>query len=482
MNKKLYEALKTFSYEDWNDFGDYISSPFFVKGRDYGELFQHCKVHFILMKDNPDIKPEELDKTLRKKMSSKTIQNRLSEFNKAVEGFFTVTNFKRAPLKQFAMLYDEYVSRQLYNGISANFTANKDNIKLKDVPDFIPYSEILFAKGMSQRNSLNFEEMLGTFSEQAEIITAYTLDRLLYYATEYLIFNILKIKYNTNIFNEVIKKIDFEGIAAKLLEKCKPEFYYFILRYYLYKAIEIPHDIKLLQRTIDFFENNKSHFGKDIKTDYFQKMQAYYVNKINTGDDSQINYLHHLHIQRLDDKETINFALADYPANEFRDIVIIALGAGKTEWTEKFINTYSRELPLKIRNEETTMARVRLRIKKNDYLLALHALKKQKKSVYHIHNIDSYIYKSKLYFELDMFDKMEAEIDNLNHYLRKKGIMKNQVNNTKTFISKILRFSRILRKNSKESLEEFKKHIMNMTVAEFDKKWFLKMINKKEIH
>jgi hypothetical protein len=480
MNKNLVGLLQSFSKNEWGDFEDFISSPYYVKSRDYGELFVLIKKLFAKDKSMLDYSVDDIQQLLKGKFSKQTIHNRIYELNKLAEKFLIVKNQEKNPIENFACLFDELVERSLFSSYNISHKNNKDKIQPVEVNDFIPYCRIIQAEGFYQRHNSNFPETIIQFSKQADYISAYFLDKLVYYYTEYFLFDSINIPYNADNFKVLFNSIDLDKIAVKYSNSGDVIFKPFLMRYYILKALQNTKDEKLADGVHVYFEKNRSSFTVNVKTDYFQKMQAYYNFLINSGDESAFKKVHELHKERLEDGETINFSMMSYPATEFRDFVIVGLNADDFKWVEDFISKHSGKLHTTIRKEEITLAKVRLNIARKDLLMAVQLLKKQKNSKSHVHNIDSYVYKIMLYFELTMFDKMDLEIDNLTHYLNKSGLVEIQLKNTKIFVDNIQRLMRIIKKTSKESMSEFTEHINTSPESVSIKKWFLKVTNNLE--
>lgn len=480
MNKNLINLLNSFSKNEWIEFQDFISSPFYVKSRDYSEFFILIKKLFTKDKHMLDYSVEDIQEALKGKYSKQTVHNRIYELNKLAEKYLMVKNQEKNHIHNYSCLYEEFIERNLFSNYNISYKNNKDKIQPEDVNDFIPYAKIIQAEGFYQRHNSNFHETINQFSKQVEHISAFALDKLIYYYTEYLLFDSVSIKYNADNFKTFFNEVNFHKIAAKYEKSGESIYAPFLLRYYILKALQNTNDIELADKVHDYFESNKKLFSLNVKIDYFQKMQAYYVTKLNLGDENIFNKIHELHKVRIKDGETINFSIMSYPATEFRDFVIIGLNAGDFQWVENFISEYSGKLHPSIRNDEVILAKVRLSIAKKDYLVAIQLLNRQKNSKSHVHNIDSYVFKIMLYFQLKMFDKMRLDIDNLKHYLNKSGLVDIQQKNSKVFLQNIQRLMRIVNNISNESISEFTEYITTDPDSHSNRKWFLEVLKELE--
>ncbi|MFZ4591943.1 MAG: hypothetical protein ACOYN6_13155 [Ignavibacteria bacterium] len=472
MNKNLFNLLCKLSKNEWNEFGDFLSSPYFVKGRDYSELYAFLKKHFQKPGSTPDILKDLILKKFKNSLSSQTIENRLSEINKLAEKFLIQKNFEKNQVNTFSLLYEELVNRELFTNFSTSFSTNKDKLLPKSTADLIPYSRIIQAEGFYNRHKQDYPATFSLFCKQGDCLTAFFLDRLLYFATEFYFSDIYGIKYEAKRVKKLLSDVDLDSFF-KLVTPDDSEFYKSVLlRYHVYNSIVNPENHSLIDIAEKYFEIIKDEISIDVKIDYFQKMQANFVHHINKGEQGFLNKLFDLMKARLDDGETINFALLDYPSSEFRDIVTVGLRVREYEWVEDFINKYSGLLPAAFRDEEKTLALLKFHYDKKDFIRVLLTIKKHKLSKNHVHNIDVYKYKLLTNYELNYFDEVEAVTDNLKTYLRKDGLVDIQKTSALSFIRLLDRLVKLKTISSEETADSFIESVNKETDSLLDRKWF----------
>jgi len=268
---------------------------------------------------------------------------------------------------------------------------------------------------------------------------------------------------------KVIEKIESSG----------SEYYTSVrLRYYIYNSFMNLDKPSQLEKAENYFEMIKDNISIDLKFDYFQKMQSYFVLHINKGNYTYLRKLLTLLNERLEDKDTINFSLADYPATELRDFVITGLKVKEFNWVEDFINRYSNELHPSLRDVEKSTALVKLYTEKNEYIKALNVLNRQKNTKNHIHNIDIYKYKLMIYYDMKYYDELELTADSMNHYLQKEGLIEIQKKRARDFARNISQLLKISKSPDRQGLVEFIDSLNSNKDYNADKKWLLEKANE----
>jgi hypothetical protein len=476
MNKNLFNLLSKFSKKEWNEFGDFLASPYFVKGRDYSALYSFLKKSFQKPVHSPDIISDAILKKFKNTLISQSLENRLSEINKLAEKFLLQKNFENNQINAYSLLYKELIDRELFVNFSTSFSTNRDKLLPKNMDDLIPYSRIIQAEGFYQRHKQNYKTTFSLFCKQGDCLTAFYLDRLLYFATDFYFSDIYGEKYEAKRIKKIINDVDFDSFF-KLVTPDDSEFYKIVLlRYHVYNSIVNPDNHSLIDVAEEYYEKTKEGISLDAKIDYFQKMQANFINLINKGKHEFLKKLFDLMKARLDDGDTINFSLLDYPASEFRDIVIIGLRVHEYKWVENFINKYSGLLPSSFRKEEKTLALIRLHYEKKDFLGVLFLIKKRKPSKKHVYNIDVYKYKLMTNYELNYFDDIELTVNNLKGYLKNEGLIETQKKGALSFIQTLKRLIKLKTRTSEENTESFVSAVNEETDSLFDKRWFTEKV------
>ncbi len=473
MNKSLFSLLEKFTKEEWIRFGEFISSPYFVKGRDYTNLFTFLRVYFQKYQNQDFITNAMAKFRTDNNMTTQALSNRLSELNKLAEKFLIHQNTENDSIGSISILYRELIKRELYSNINITYNNNKDKINITDASDLIPFSSILQSRGFYFRSRNDMQETFNQFDNHVDCLNAYSLDRMLYFATEYHLSDVYGIPYKAGLFLKTFKEINFDKLINRI-ESENNEIYKSVrLRYYIYNSLTNPDKNGLADKAENYFNMIHENISIDLKIDYFQKMQANYILHINKGEASYLHKVFELFKVRLEDKDTINFSLANYPATEFRDFVIVGLRVKEFDWVENFINDYSNQLNPAFRDEEKTMAIVRLCTERKDFIKALSIFKNYKNSNNHVHNIDMYKYMIIVNYEMKYFDEVRKIIDKLRHYLLKDGLIDIQKEYTKGFIDNIIRIMKIINKGTGEGINEFINDINSNPKSIVDKKWFL---------
>ncbi len=477
MNKNLIKLLGSFTQKEWDEFEDFSCSPYFTKSRSYISFVKFLRKKITGKNAVTDFTPEEVNKHTGKDFSTQTIYNRLSELVKLAERFLSLKHYEKNHVSYHSGLFEELSDRGLHDILYSVYKSNSECLDPKDPNDFISYSKIVQALGFYYRSVSDFPAVMDRFFRQSEYIAAFSLEQFLYYKNELVLLDKLNLKFNSSDLKTLFNSVNFDKLALVYEKSGKDIYKPFLLKYCLLKMLSEPANPGHAEKAQKYFEENRSLFSTEIKSDYFIKMESHFVNLVNSGIESAYENLHEVHKERLADGETINFSLLNYFTSQFRDFVITGLAAGDFKWVEGFIEKYSSGLHTSIRNDEVTIARARLCAEKNDLLTAVYLLKKRKNTSFHLFNVDAYFLKIRIYFELKMYREMELEVDNLRHYMHKNDLVEKQVSNTKIFIEKLTHMLKIMNGGIPGGWADFRKDIKKNVDSIMVRRWFLKMID-----
>jgi hypothetical protein len=479
LNQNLFNILGTLSPEEWDSLGKFISSPYFVKKRNYFIIYKLLKRFYTEGRKDKDLNEVSLLKKLYKIADphSQTLHNRLSEFCRIVEKFLIQKNFERQNLDSLNCLMEEFIERKL----PRNFKS-KINEAEKLIYEDNYNAENFYTKGMIFNLEASYFQMTGDlnsayrkFDRNSEYFLAYFLDRLFYFAVEMYSLEQSVFKFDFNTVIELMKSMDYEKFIKNLERQKIPVFVSCIIRFYLYKAFTNPGKKKYIEKVKSVYSGNKSNLNDTFKTSFYLQLESFYVNLINQGKSEFERELFMVYREKLEQGIYKDLLKIYYPSQNFRDYVIIGLRVGEPEWVEKFIAEYAPKLPEIIREDEYVIAKVRVLIYKSEYNKALKILQKHKSSK-HVHIIDISRLKLRLFYELSMYEKIYLETDNLKHFIKKSKASSLLVSNTKEYLSKFSELMKLINatpKDRKIQAEEFIEALEKNKKNISEKSWFL---------
>ena len=449
MNKNLYNLLCTFSATQWSDFYNFLNSPYFVKSRNYCQIFSILK-KYIYEKKTPDaLNLNNYRLELSEKINEQSLSNRLSEINKLAEKFIVIDSINEKSISYKSDLYEILIQRRLFSNFIYNYSTVKKQLIPNDTEDFPDYFRVQMCEGYYHRSKGNFKKMFDKYNEQSEYYVVFLLDKTLSIAIDCHFMDKINKSNEFKLFKSFFRTLGIDEIMNKIENKSEDIYKALILRYYLYRFFTNSYDISLHYKVTTFFEENINYFSKSLKTDYYQKMQMQYVYMYNSDICKNIPKFLTLAKSRISDGITMNFSLQQYPASEFRDFVLIGLIGKEYDWVESFINKYYTQLPDSIRDDEFTLAIVNLNIHKRDFLKALHYINNREIGNNYICDVDLLRKKLIIEYELDRINRIKENIELFRNYLRRNGIEEKHRVANKNFL---INFNKLLKyKASKQN-------------------------------
>jgi hypothetical protein len=419
-NIKLYEIFKTFSEADWDNLLLYIKSSDAISPRKYYPFVKYLKGfrnNLLKLKDN-DISIT-FSKVYKKSYSEKTISNRLSELLQLLSDFFKKNAFKNNELIQADLYIDELQSRNLTNFLSKVF------IEEKDIYEKYCYNDnshkILF--NILEKNSDNYAlkgnstDSIDTYYKATEVLFAEILSNLYKTGQEFLILKQHKLNQFSSMHN-FIESFESDKLLEELEKLNKPIFTIPLIHYYVFKSLQNPDCKKYIIKAKKIYFANENLFTEKFKLHIYGKIMSYYYFKINNGDEKYFKDLFLLFKRKLG-QNLVSDLTENYffYINIFSEYVITGLKVKQYAWVKMVIEKYSPLLPEEIREDEYTLATVRLYSAKREYEKIINILagsKIKNKKIY----MDLIPYRLISCFELERYEECYHEIDNSRHFLK----------------------------------------------------------------
>src|SRR4030095_17230079 len=123
----------------------------------------------------------------------------------------------------------------------------------------------------------------------------------------------------------------------------------------------------------------------------------YCIERTNRGDFKYYNNLFEHYSKKLDDGIIDDLRVGNFPVNNFRDYIFVALRLKKIDWIRWFIEKFSPELPESIREDEVNLSYGLVNYYELDHEKALKYLNLVKGDNY-IHYTDSKGYKLRIFY------------------------------------------------------------------------------------
>lgn len=257
------------------------------------------------------------------------------------------------------------------------------------------------------------------FLKSSDTLLAETLSNIYRTAQEFEILDFYSVNKNNHMF-DFIKAIDSDIFFEGLEKQDKPIFIIPLIHYYLYKSLQNINCKKYINKVKRIYFANEKQFPEEFRLHIYGKIMSYYNIKINKCNSEEEYFKELFLIYKRKLKQNLVSDINEHYIvynNVFCEYVIAGLKNRQYNWVEMVIKKYSPLLPEEIREDEYTLAMLRLYFAKKEYEKIIEIIKKSK-----IHNkkhyIDSIYYKLMSYYELEDFEECYQEIDNTRHYLK----------------------------------------------------------------
>jgi hypothetical protein len=420
INLKIFDILSTFSQNDWNNFVLYIKSSDAISGRKYLPLVFELKNFGTRFSELEKIPASEIfEKAYKKTFKTHTIFNRQSELLNLLKLFLEKNAYKKDLLTGISFYFDELISRNLMDIFYCEYKEKKDIIEndYYNENSFKILSKIIEKKSDYFALKGNSPNSVSAYYESTDALFAEILSNLYKTGQEFQILKQHKLsKYN--YMHNFLDFIDFDKLFDELEKQNKPVFIVPLIHYYVFKSLQNPNCKRYISKAKQIYFANEKRFSEKFKLHIYGKIMSYYYFKINNGEEEYFKDLFLLYKRKLKQNLVSDFTEHYFFYNNiFCEYVITGLKVKQYKWVEIVIKKYSPLLPEDIREDEYTLAMVRLYFEKREHEKIFEILNNSKiknKKIY----IDSIYYRLISRFELEKYEECYYEIDNARHYLK----------------------------------------------------------------
>lgn len=419
VNNKLVNLLKSLSDTEIKEFRKFISSPYYTKGRNYlpflAELlkysskgYENINTHDLFNKIYPG-----------RKFSKQTLKNRFSELYKLSEDFLVHLGIDKNEDSRNNILLKMFLEKKLYGPFENHYNKTKkrlseekfDKIKIQNLSLLTE----LNSDFLKVRNKL--ELLYSQYYENSQINLCYYLINLFEYGVEYSLQEDENRKYESNILVDILKNLDVEDLMENFSRSDSHTFKVTSMYYYLYKAYEnseIEENYFISKR---LYGEISSGLKYNFKNQILNNLVYFCIRKQNSGVKKFQHELFNLYNEKLNQGLYSDLREMIYLLNGFRDYVYIGIAVKEYKWVDNFIKKYSKELPMKFKEDEVNLSYAKLFFANSFYEKSLSTLNGIKTSNY-LQYTDSSILKLCSFYELDKYEEAFLELDKLKHYLR----------------------------------------------------------------
>lgn len=269
-------------------------------------------------------------------------------------------------------------------------------------------------------------------------------------------------QFDIGILEEILNYIS----SRELLEEPAIACYY----YYYYTLVEPDNDQHFQHFKTSLFQHAQQFPPEEIR-DLFLLAINYCVKKGNTGNQAFIHEMLDLYKEGLatdiflDQGELSHFT--------FHNIATAGLKTKEYQWVGTFIEEYKNKLAKQHRESSYSFNQARLAYAQGQYETALPLLQKANYRDLLL-NLAAKTLLLKIYYELDEFDLLNAHLDAMKNFIRRKAV----IGYHRTNYLSIIRFTKKLANSNLYDRERRKSLREQITAAEVltEKEWLLEQL------
>ncbi|MBC7886032.1 MAG: hypothetical protein H7X99_11200 [Saprospiraceae bacterium] len=479
-DRKILVAMQSLSVYDLNSFGKYVHSPYFNVNKPI-EAFFDALYQKIKTDKTEDLTNEYLWEIAfgKEKYHNQKFLKLNSDLVKLLEDYLAQKEFDSMTSLRSSLKIEGARKRnqdKLYNGLMGEL----ERLGKMEMNQSVEY---YYTKYQIERALFNLKTENEKKNAKFEIETELNINKISENLDFFYIAEKLRL-YCTLLSWKKMYQLDMEMDNMDLvLSQAETVKYSNIPPVQLYNKMQFTY--KDGENTEHYFELRQMMkkyihlFPNDEVKEIYNTAISYCINKVNKGDFEFQRETFEIYKETIENEVILSDK--DISASDFRNIVPIALRVGEFDWTENFINEYSKYVDEKYRDNVVEFSLARLEFYRKDFGKVLdHLNKVNYEDVWY--NINAKTLQIASYFELDEFDALESLLQAFKMYIRRE---KSLTSNRKEHYLNLIKFTLILMKltpKDKEKLTKLRMDI-NDTKGVVSKPWLLEkvddMINKK---
>jgi hypothetical protein len=366
-----------------------------------------------------------------KPYSNKTLRNRLNELTVVAKKFIVMKESENEESQNNLMLLKGLRERKRFGLFRSEFEKINNEID-KDSSKSHYNSEIKLLSAYVYLENQDYKKTFESFRNHTDYKLTYYLENIFEMMLEFESEKQYDINTKNNIAYDLINNFKTDNFIKTIEQKNDVSYLFVLLYYYLYKSFKDLYDERSYKKFYDLFFKNLNVLSYEQKNAFFDYMISRYFSITNSGKPEYLKEVFKLYDIKLKLGLHSELKSIRYPSTAYRDYIVVGLKLKKFKWVEEFIQKYSDELPLEIRDDEINMAYARLYMFKKEYLKAIKLLNSKRTSNY-IYTLDASRIKLRCYYEITDFENAFLEIDRIKHYIK---------NNTKKIALSVRKYSK----------------------------------------
>ena len=440
---KLFNLLGLIKKTEWRDFEKFVASPYFNKGRNYGQILK------ILKKHHPDFSHECLTKEFLygriypgRKYNEDVINTVLSGLSLLCEEYILYANFRENPQRDIRLLR-EY-SKRGYESKAARVSEsiNKDvKSKLTGGMNFFDNLDKLDALQSYHAMNYDKEKRSAVINSGIKNLIYFMMMQSFIFEKELLLYGkrYADEDFSTSYSGKLLSLINFD----KLLELIRAEDQqaYTILSLYslLVKQLEDIANDEIYFKLKQMLEDSRDKLSDDTIKKLLLNIVSICNMKNNRGKKDFMNEGYNFMKQLAESNFYDNLeGSPHFPPSHFRNIVKAGVALGDIEWVKKFINENAHKLEHSLESSLKHYSLAKIAFVEGDYDSALgHLGKVDSENL--VFKLDIKKLYSMIFFETGSFENLRSLLNTYNQSVSKR------VNKNESILLRHRNFIRYLR-------------------------------------
>jgi hypothetical protein len=488
INTKLIQILKSFSADEFKEFGKFVASPYLNSNRKIDQLYDIFRKYYPKFKSY-SLKPEAIAEKLYpgRKYNPGYLHNLYSEMISLAEDFLVYSDFRRDSSEYDKRLLNQYSIRNLdkfFEKYLERAFKLLEQEKVKDESYYLKRNilENIKFEFYSSRTPIGKSQPL--FIQKKNAVINFMYHFFITMLKEYFDMSntegLIKFEYRYFFFDEIMdhisrhKKEYKEILLIDILHR-------FLLLYRNPQEEPFEEELETLVNT------NKTYLSKNDYRNFMLELYNYYKQKRAEGNKSYGMKSFKLLNDMLSDGI---FYMKDGQMSAHTYINLISAGLLEKEliWAENFIHEYKNRIPPDQRNNAFLYSYADLNFVKGRenpgqrskfYNIALNCLAKVKsEDFFYMTRIKNILLR--IYYDLDDIEPALSIIDSYKHFLSKtKQIPEDLYEQYYNFIGFTGKLIKIKTKTETMALDELKEEISSTKLLSF-RGWLLEKISEME--
>jgi hypothetical protein len=475
---RLIRILKTFSEEEFKNFGKFIASPYFTTGRDVTPLYKVLKNYYPEFTGKGLQKEQVFSKLGKGKYNEQLMRILISDLYKLAIEYLRNLSGMDIPVRAKLMLAENALRRRLL------FLAEQQIDEVEEImhKSDVDIDSFYHRHGIEmQKSEYNYVSGLTYYKGNIEkICSEYTIFNFLDMAANHL-HNMYTLKVNLNadysgyMLPLMLKNLDLEAIEPLITGPKEKE----LARMYLYYILSHVNksDQQYFYKLKELLFKNLSYLEQSLRLHLLKLYGSLCTKKMYELDFDKFT------IERLESKKKMisEGTFRRQPPNyinpiRFHGVVSTGIEAGDHKWVEKMISSHINDLAPEHRGSFSNYFKAEVCFLKKDFETSLSHAGKIDISAFLLKPI-VYNLQLRLFYELNYIDEALSTIDSFRHFIannkQANTIVSKNRNDFLKFYKKLLMY-----KNGKRlhTIEKLKAE--HLEPATLQKKWLMEKLNE----